>query len=431
MSGASMWGTIGKTAMSDGVRWWPVVAVSLACSVAGCAKSGPTCSDETTVGIVKNIYQEAVTSVLAGAPDSAAARSQIDAATSVERRDVRTVAKSDELAKVSCEAELLIKIPTEMTKALLAPGNILAMAVQGQSLRIEGDRLERSVQYTAQATDDGARVVVHARGVPEVGQFMGFLAAKGLFAPLAPPASVAKVLTDPPAAQEPVKSAITEAPSTAADMSRGSAQTRFGVLYINSDQRLVFNGKQLSNTPKAGDHLEIVKTFQVGERDAVLLEAINGSGCPAVYYMATASSRGIALSASFGTCSDLKEVSSVGDTVSVSMPGFVGNSQPADEQETAARERHRFVYRHGAVAEEVVRPPTTVGATRPSFSCVGKLSSVERVVCETPALAEADRQLASLYAAAMSKASAPLAVKQEQRDWRQTRHSCTDAACVG
>ncbi len=72
-------------------------------------------------------------------------------------------------------------------------------------------------------------------------------------------------------------------------------------------------------------------------------------------------------------------------------------------------------------------PQRTVDApVSPSFACSGKLSRVERAICDDPALAERDRDLDALYQRARARPGA----KQAQRAWIRGRNACKDTACI-
>ena len=68
--------------------------------------------------------------------------------------------------------------------------------------------------------------------------------------------------------------------------------------------------------------------------------------------------------------------------------------------------------------------------TAPSFNCTGKLSPTEQLICDTPTLAQADAALALSYSKAIAGVADPSVVKQQQREWRKTRDTCTDVDCV-
>ncbi|MBB5508728.1 lysozyme inhibitor LprI family protein [Paraburkholderia atlantica] len=65
-----------------------------------------------------------------------------------------------------------------------------------------------------------------------------------------------------------------------------------------------------------------------------------------------------------------------------------------------------------------------------SFDCGKASSKIEKLVCSSPATADADRRLAFAYRAAAAKASDVAALKQQQRDWLKERNACDDAACL-
>lgn len=62
----------------------------------------------------------------------------------------------------------------------------------------------------------------------------------------------------------------------------------------------------------------------------------------------------------------------------------------------------------------------------PSFSCSGSLTSVERMICADPALAERDNRLSDVYKQARSRPG----VAEGQRVWIRLRNACSDPACI-
>ncbi|WP_309644206.1 hypothetical protein [Phenylobacterium sp.] len=68
-----------------------------------------------------------------------------------------------------------------------------------------------------------------------------------------------------------------------------------------------------------------------------------------------------------------------------------------------------------------VRAPDPVGVARPSFDCRRARSPAEEMVCDIPALAAADRQLARAFQRAL-RAGAPYdELRSEQDDWLEIR----------
>ncbi len=72
-------------------------------------------------------------------------------------------------------------------------------------------------------------------------------------------------------------------------------------------------------------------------------------------------------------------------------------------------------------------PQRTVGApVSPSFACDGKLSRIEQAICDDPALAQRDRDLAALYKIARARPG----IADGQRAWIRIRNGCNDVACI-
>jgi hypothetical protein len=69
-------------------------------------------------------------------------------------------------------------------------------------------------------------------------------------------------------------------------------------------------------------------------------------------------------------------------------------------------------------------------AKGPSFNCSGSLTSVERMVCSDPELAEADANLADLYAKVKAAGADPNELKTGQRAFLKTRNKCTTVECI-
>ncbi len=127
--------------------------------------------------------------------------------------------------------------------------------------------------------------------------------------------------------------------------------TRFGVLSVNEDKILLFKGRPLVPTIEGNNSLDLGTVRQIGATDVVLVTSNGGSGCPAVFYFVSVTRSGAKATPEFGTCSDLATVKRKGNSISVTMPGFLGPFEPKSAQRRAAKERHVFIYRAGVVTE--------------------------------------------------------------------------------
>jgi hypothetical protein len=130
-----------------------------------------------------------------------------------------------------------------------------------------------------------------------------------------------------------------------------SVTTRFGALTVSDAGVLLFKGSPVQPTVEANNSLDLGEPYQIGASDVVLVTDNGGTACPALHYFVTVRKSGAEVSPAFGTCSELIEVKRVGDSVSVSMPGFRGPFESKRAQNRAAREKHVYVYRAGAVTE--------------------------------------------------------------------------------
>jgi hypothetical protein len=171
---------------------------------------------------------------------------------------------------------------------------------------------------------------------------------------VAPPASQASALpvpTEPgPAAVAPAPQ-VSVLPALAAPLRPAAKAPSLDLLTIGEDNVLLYDGKPLDPEIQGNNSLEIVQTLRLGSSDVALIADNGGSACPTLYYMVSVSAAGPKASATFGTCSDLIRVGQEGDTIWMTMPAYRGPFSSKLEQQRAAKEVHRFVYKSGVVTE--------------------------------------------------------------------------------
>lgn len=402
-------------------------------TLTGCADKGPTCSDESTVSVVKAMYQEAMGTILVAAPDAAAARTQIAAGTSVEVRSIRTVGKDEKIGLMSCEASLSVKVPADIATAIATPGHVLNVATQSLALTVNVDRLEGAIQYTSQMTDDGKEIRVKAKGVQEMGQLIALLGARGAFeskVPVVTPAATVAAASVAALAAPETKAVSAAAPAAEVPPPSFVAGTKLGSITITDDRQLLWLGKPLTPAMQANSKgVSMWDKFEIGDGLALLMKDAGDTACPTKFVFIKVTANSAARTEYFGTCSDRVEAIQHGNRIVVTMPGFRGPNESSTEQSKAAGEKHTFAY-EGSVVTELAGASAASATVEPSFSCGGKLTSAEKLICETPSLAQADAQLAKRYNAAQTRVADVVALKQEQRSWRQTRDSCADVACM-
>ncbi len=117
------------------------------------------------------------------------------------------------------------------------------------------------------------------------------------------------------------------------------------------DKILLFKGQPLVPTIEGNNSLDLGTVMSIGATDVVLVTNNGGSGCPAVFYFVSVTRSGAKATPEFGTCSDLATVKRKGNSISVTMPGFLGPFEPKSAQRRVAKERHVFIYRAGVVTE--------------------------------------------------------------------------------
>lgn len=128
-------------------------------------------------------------------------------------------------------------------------------------------------------------------------------------------------------------------------------KTRFGALSISDAGKLLFKANPLDPPFEEDAGLSLSELNQIGNTDVVLVTLDGGTACPALYYWVTVKESGAKVTKSFGTCSDLIKIKLTGDSISVSMPGFAGDSESKSAQRRAALEKHVYIYRAGVVTE--------------------------------------------------------------------------------
>jgi Tfp pilus assembly major pilin PilA len=127
--------------------------------------------------------------------------------------------------------------------------------------------------------------------------------------------------------------------------------TRFGSLKINGENMLLYKNRPLKPEIQGNNSLSTVGIYQIGISDVVLIQDNGGTACPAQFYFVSISNNGVMATSPFGTCSDLVEVKQVAETISVTMPGFMGSFESQEAQRKAAKEKHVFAFKGGVLTE--------------------------------------------------------------------------------
>lgn len=132
----------------------------------GCDSKPPACSDEATLGLVKQIWNETVEKNSAQFRQGKAFASQIETGTEFKVTAVRTNQYNDQSKKYLCDAVAELKIPKDAVPALDDPmfkATVLRDS-RMQNLVFNGNVIKNDVQFTSQMTDDGKEHLVEITG---------------------------------------------------------------------------------------------------------------------------------------------------------------------------------------------------------------------------------------------------------------------------
>jgi hypothetical protein len=122
-------------------------------------------------------------------------------------------------------------------------------------------------------------------------------------------------------------------------------------LTVSDDNALLFNGKPVSPELDVAGSLSVGQIFTLGFGEAALVVDQLGEACPAKLWIVAATGNSVKPTPKFGTCTDLYEVKQAGDTITITMAGFLGPASSRAAQAKAAKEHHVFVYKNGALTE--------------------------------------------------------------------------------
>lgn len=162
-------------------RYGMLVVMSLL--VTACAEKGPTCSDKLVLDTVKSFYQDSVEESLSLVPDKQQHLRQIETSVQIQFDAVRTVAKNAELGKQECEVQMSAAVPSSVAELAANPNaRVFFNAAYNllQRMKVKDGRVEATVYYEVQPSDDKSQTYVKARGVQEFGQLVAQLAVIGV-----------------------------------------------------------------------------------------------------------------------------------------------------------------------------------------------------------------------------------------------------------
>ncbi len=96
--------------------------------------------------------------------------------------------------------------------------------------------------------------------------------------------------------------------------------TRFGQLKTDEyDTELSYKGKSIA---QGNNNISLVKKFQIGDSDVLLMQDNGGKVCPSRYLFVTVTASGAKVSEEFGSCNEVSNTAQEGEAITVTMPGF-------------------------------------------------------------------------------------------------------------
>jgi hypothetical protein len=129
-------------------------------------------------------------------------------------------------------------------------------------------------------------------------------------------------------------------------------QTRFGVLSLDNQDRLLFKDRLIKPVMKANSGFDVGKPFRIGASDGVLVTIIGGTACPYLYHLVTVSQAGAKATNSFGTCNEARSVERKGDSISLTMHDYRGPFEPEADRNAALKRTVVFIFRDGVVSRD-------------------------------------------------------------------------------
>ena len=130
-------------------------------------------------------------------------------------------------------------------------------------------------------------------------------------------------------------------------------KTCYGILSISPDTNtLQFKGKPVLPNIEGNNGLSIVRSYEIGKDNVVLLQNNGGTACPALYVFVKTNAAGLRATPEFGTCSGIiYPTSDLKNSVTVAMNGFMGPFNTTVEQRKAGMTKTVFRYADGSVSK--------------------------------------------------------------------------------
>jgi len=128
-------------------------------------------------------------------------------------------------------------------------------------------------------------------------------------------------------------------------------KTRFGNLVADEFEPLKFQGLTVRTIVDPNNFLTFEGIYQFPGYDLVLVQNVGGSACPALFHIVKVTKRTALATREFGTCTDLIEVKRAGNSLLVTMRGFVGPFANKAQIAAAYKEKVGYLYSGGKLSK--------------------------------------------------------------------------------
>lgn len=163
---------------------WVISVAAIVFVLWGCGSKTPSCSDEKTVNLVKQIYEG---SLKKGVPPFVPDESLLKAianAVNMSITTIRTAEHDGKTDKFVCDAVMEVKFPDAVAKPGPAGVTPLTDCTSSMpSVQIEGALAKANIRYTSQMTEDKKEQVVELSGVDPIVNVVLALGMAGAFQP--------------------------------------------------------------------------------------------------------------------------------------------------------------------------------------------------------------------------------------------------------
>ena len=145
--------------------------------------------------------------------------------------------------------------------------------------------------------------------------------------------------------------AVATAPMFAQNAHELKSRTRFGRLELDDQNMLTFNGHRLDPPIQPGFGMDLSEPYRFGATDVVLVTKIGGTACPVLYYFVSVTESGAHATRPVGTCNQATSIERRGDSIALTMHGFLGPFEPEEQRRKAFQDAHVLIFRNGAITD--------------------------------------------------------------------------------